>query len=206
MILAFALAACAPDVVNAEYEVVDPASLSAPSVSGGASAATADTTTVGRAWFAGPDDGRRVLAGFGAPQIGRWTAPGVEPGMAAGAAVCSQMGAHVCDEAELYTAAEQGDFTGAPTDHTFWALVHTYPLRIGDKFEMANTCGTLTYPTMDKKWGAFGTVSGDGSVEWHYSEQKTYDARCLEDIQYCAGTVPSGYECNVARYIPCCYE
>jgi hypothetical protein len=209
-----ALAACGADPADLDgrYEVVDGSSptADAPAAAPGAEASAPAAKT---AWYAGPKADGRVLAGFTGGTIGRWEAPGEEPGRPSGVAMCQQVaaGTHTCDYNELLAADARGDFDGAPIDATLY-VDRTTPVEVRGVtvgVSHVTTCDGYHYPTSDRQWGEYAVVEGgpEGSRTMSYvlSPSVDYDEACLADASTCAKYVPTGMECNVERQIACCY-
>ncbi len=153
--------------------------------------------------------GGKVLVGFTAPQGGRWTWPGVEPGLLAGDAACEALGAdHVCSLAELALAEEAGDLRDAPVGLSFWANDEDAGpgARCGNTGSHARGA-SYTYEGADASWSGYArTVPEQGrtGLSFHVPPEVQWDDACLKDLEVCDRFVPSGYNCNAVRAIPCC--
>jgi hypothetical protein len=162
-------------------------------------------------WSAGKRDGKRVLAGLTAPQDGRWVAPGEEPGLASGQALCKQFdGAHVCSAAEVIKADANGDFEGAPVGQTIW-VSRLHEVNVGGVTYAASqegSCHEFTYDTADRAWGSYGIPQPFPKEPLAMSlgrARPEYDEQCRLDVTKCVAHVPTGMSCNEKRAIPCCY-
>lgn len=186
------LAACATEQGETPYDGYDPnADVDAPAVSEEMPSQGAEADA---AW---KNPSGTVFAGFAAPQTGRWTWPGQEVGLASGDAACRALGAnHVCTDAELSEAKENGDFKDAPAGRTFWYLAKSDP--------QAADCHGFTYTGNHISDGNFGTVDA-GAYALHAAPYVAWDERCLHDPEACPAVVPSGFPCNVTRGIACCF-
>lgn len=161
-------------------------------------------------WSAGKPDGKRVLAGLTAPQDGRWVAPGEEPGLASGAALCKPFnGAHVCSAAEIIKADANGDFIGAPEGQAMWVPRLNDVVFEGTTYVTSpeGSCHEYTYDTGDRAWSSFAIApTPKEPLSLNLGRAKPeYDEQCRLDVSKCVPYVPTGMSCNEKRAIPCCY-
>lgn len=167
-----------------------------------------------KGWSAGKRDGKRVLAGLTAPQDGRWFAPGVEPGLASGQALCKQFdGAHVCSAAEVIKADAKGDLAEVPEGQTIW-VSRLNDVSFGGTTYLTSpegSCHEYTYDTGDRGWSAYGVAGpGVGTPKERLTlnlgrAKPEYDDKCRLDVSQCVPYIPTGMSCNDKRAIPCCY-
>jgi hypothetical protein len=159
----------------------------------------------------------RVLAGFTAPQMGRWTWPGAEPGYDAGDAACRDLGGHhACSAEEIEEAVELGDFLQVPPEITFWSNERRAPLHercsATDEADPDGRARTgYTYEGADRSWSGRGRTSssaGDrmAQVIWSHPPEVEWDGACRSDPERCAAIRPSGFPCNEELAIACCHE
>lgn len=205
-ILALFAVACDTPQDTASYDLYDPAGVSEERAEGEMEYINVNARQ--EPWV---HPNGQILAGFTAPQHGRWTWPGHEPGIASGDAACKALGGdHACTRAEIEAAAEAGDFKVAPVDVSIWLNDEDAQkgARCGGSDSHARLGGGgYTYDGGHRMWSGNGRtvpeVDGTGlvisdppAVPWNND--------CLHDPEACASVVPSGFPCNAMRAIACC--